>query len=153
MSRPVLITLLVLSLLTIIPASAYSARMERLAGPVSARVLDVLDGDTVTVRARVWIGADIETHVRLAGIDAPEIHGKCASERKQAQDAKDALAALVKDGTVILTDIRLEKYAGRVLARVEVSNGQDVGKSLLDAGLVRAYGGGKRRPWCDTSRH
>lgn len=38
-----------------------------------------------------------------------------------------------------------DKY-GRLLRNVLV-NGQDVGETLISAGVARAYAGG-RRPWC-----
>ena len=52
-------------------------------GPVPAEVLAVLDGDTLVVRARIWLGQDVETRIRLDGIDAPELKGKCESERRK----------------------------------------------------------------------
>jgi endonuclease YncB( thermonuclease family) len=71
---------------------------EVLAGPVSARVLEVIDGDTVVVQAQVWIGQAIEFRVRLAGIDAPELRGKCDAERALAAQARDFLAARLDAG-------------------------------------------------------
>jgi endonuclease YncB( thermonuclease family) len=49
-----------------------------LAGPVMARVIRVYDGDTILVRARIWVDQEIEIRVRLAGVDTPEIKGQCA---------------------------------------------------------------------------
>ena len=34
---------------------------ERLAGPIPARVLAVIDGDTIEVQARIWLGQEINT--------------------------------------------------------------------------------------------
>jgi len=53
---------------------------ERLPGPVLARVMTILDGDTLEVQARIWLGQAVTTRVRLDGIDAPELIGKCGAE-------------------------------------------------------------------------
>ncbi len=125
-----------------------TAKGERLAGPVPARVLNVVDGDTLVVRARVWLGTRVEARVRIDGVDAPEARGKCADERRLAQDARAYLGELVKNGVVVLRDIRFGKYAGRVVARVETPDGLNVATALVDAGRARPYTGGRREGWC-----
>jgi len=129
--------------------SAASPRSDVLPGPVFGDVLDVLDGDTIAVRMKVWIGQEVETHVRLAGIDAPELRGKCASERARAAAAKRALADLLADGKVTLYNIRLEKYAGRVLAQATNTEGDVLAQKMMDNGHARPYQGAKRQGWCD----
>ncbi len=102
------------------PLSEAGAQ-DRLAGPVPAEVLSVIDGDTIEVRAVVWLGQVVSTRVRLAGIDAPELRAKCARERALAERARAYLLARLEGGDrsrVRLRDIRYGKYAGRVLARV-----------------------------------
>lgn len=121
---------------------------ERLAGPVEAEVLRVVDGDTLVARARIWLGQTVETHVRLAGIDAPELRGKCAAERERARAAREALAHLVGGGPVTLSGIESDKFGGRVLARVSTADAQDVAAALVAGGHVRAYSGGRRAGWC-----
>lgn len=121
---------------------------ERLAGPVEAEVLRVVDGDTLVARARIWLGQTVETHVRLAGVDAPELRGKCAEEKARALAAREALARLVGDGPVMLADIESDKYGGRVLARVATGAHGDIAAALVAGGYVRAYGGGARSGWC-----
>ncbi|MGH6662858.1 MAG: thermonuclease family protein [Rhodospirillales bacterium] len=120
-------------------------------GPVPAEVLAVLDGDTLVVRARIWLGQDVETRIRLDGIDAPELKGKCESERRMAVEARDRVARLAAGGRVILRNIQYGKYAGRVVARVETPDGRDFSDALLSAGLARAYDGRRREPWCGVA--
>src|SRR3954454_8376143 len=67
-------------------------------GPISAELLRVIDGDTIEVRARIWLDLDLTTRVRLAGIDAPELNGGCAEERRLAGMAKLALAEELGSG-------------------------------------------------------
>lgn len=122
--------------------------VERLVGPVEAEVVRVVDGDTLVARARIWLGQTVETHVRLAGIDAPELRGKCAAERERARAAREALAHLVGGGPVTLSGIESDKFGGRVLARVSTADAQDVAAALVAGGHVRAYSGGRRTGWC-----
>ena len=129
-------------------STAPAGAAEVLSGPLEARVLQVLDGDTIEVAARVWPGQEVRTRVRLAGIDTPELRGKCPAEREAAERARAFLAAAVADGRVALHDVRYGKYAGRVLARVLAADGRDLGRALIDERLARPYAGGKRRPWC-----
>ncbi len=121
---------------------------EIIPGPVPALVTAVIDGDTLVVRARIWLGQDVETRIRLDGVDVPEIKGKCEDERRRAVAARDFVRALAAGGRVQLRNIQYGKYAGRVVARVETRDGGDFSEALLRAGLARAYDGRRRHPWC-----
>lgn len=126
---------------------------ETLPGPIRARVTEVIDGDTLAVQARIWLGQDVDIHVRLVGIDAPELKGKCAAERDAAAKARATLAALVglgngAGGDVTLSDVRYDKYGGRVLARVAAPDGTDLAGALLARKLARPYDGKARTGWC-----
>ena len=135
--------------LAVTPANvAHAPAAEVLPGPVPARLVRVVDGDTVVVRARIWLGQEVEIHVRLAGIDAPELRGKCAFERDLAVRARDFVVARLNGGQVRLSHIQYGKYAGRVVARVHAPDGADLSAALLQAGLAHPYKGRKRRPWC-----
>jgi len=130
------------------PLSAESLARKTLAGPVAATVLTVIDGDTLTVRAHIWVGQEVETHVRLMGVDTPELHGRCEAEKSKAQDAKLFTARLTSSGKVFLYDVRSDKYGGRVDATVRTEDGRNLADALIQAGLARHYGGGKRAAWC-----
>lgn len=119
-----------------------------LPGPVPAEVVGVVDGDTIDVRARIWLGQEVRTRVRIAGIDAPELRGACVEEKARARAARTRMEALVGGGTVVLRDIRLGKYAGRVVARVETAGGREFGALLLEEGLARPYGAARAAAWC-----
>lgn len=139
-----------LATLTLLPAAAF-ADEERLVGPVPARVLKVVDGDTVLVRARIWLGQDVETNVRLAGVDTPEKNSRCERERELARKAGDFVRAKLgeDEAWVSLMDVIHDKYGKRVVARIVTSAGEDVGALLLGAGLAHSYGGRTKRPWCE----
>jgi endonuclease YncB( thermonuclease family) len=127
---------------------AVPARAEEIfSGPVSAAVVRALDGDTLEVQAHVWLGLELTQHVRIRGIDAPELHSTCASERQMAETARDRLATLAGD-SIRLKQISNDKYGGRVDADVVNAAGTDVGQAMIAAGLVHAYAGGARGDWC-----
>jgi endonuclease YncB( thermonuclease family) len=127
------------------PQSAATA-ISRTAYPVE--VMRVIDGDTFDARVRAWPGIEIATKIRLRSIDAPETRGRCERELAQAQAAHAALAAMLAEGEVMVTQVGLDKYGGRVLAHVATRRIDDVAAALLEAGLVRRYTGGKRESWC-----
>lgn len=131
------------------PEPGYAISGEKgLAGPIVATVVRVVDGDTLIVRAHIWIGQEVETNVRLAGVDAPEMHGRCDEEKTRARDARNFTERITSAGAVLLTDIRPDKYGGRVDAKVHTAEGADVAAALIRAGLARAYDGGERGGWC-----
>lgn len=108
----------------------------------------MIDGDTVLVRARIWIRQTVDVSVRIAGIDTPEImRPSCTAERDAADKAKRTVEALIGN-EVTLHNIRLGKYAGRVVADVRTEDGIDLGAHLLDIG--EAVPEGARDPWCDA---
>jgi endonuclease YncB( thermonuclease family) len=131
--------------------SATAAAGEVLPGPIAARVLRVLDGDTLEVAARIWLEQELTVRVRLDGVDAPEARGRCPRERALALRAKDLIAGAARD-EVALTRIRYDKYGGRVVARVTGGDGRDLSESLLAEGLAHRYDGGHKRGWCDAAR-
>ena len=135
--------------LAVAVASAAAAESRRtVAGPVRAHLVRVVDGDTIEVLARIWPDHYVETLVRLAGIDAPELRGRCAHEFALAERAKARLAALLAGNRLELTGVHYGKFAGRVVARVLTEDGRDVAKVLLDEKLARPYAGGRRAAWC-----
>lgn len=128
-------------------APAAVAR-DMLPGPVPAEVVEVIDGDTIRVRAHIWLGQAVETAVRLHGINAPELRGDCERERRLAAAAKDYLARRLVGRAVRLRNIQQDKYGGRVVAQVDDDEGHNLGEELVAAGLARPYDGGNRGKWC-----
>lgn len=129
-------------------AAVPACGAERLAGPFAATVERVIDGDSLAVRVSVWLGLEVSTIVRLRGIDAPELAGRCPEERRRAAAAREALAALVAGGAVSLAAVETDKYGGRVVADVSDGSGRPLADALVGAGLARPYDGGRRAGWC-----
>ncbi len=140
--------LVVLAAVTVAASGDNPHHTDAVLGPVSAWVLRVIDVDTIAVRARIWIGQSVETRVRIAGVDTPELRGDCALEIDLATAARDLVAEAIGNAPVTLRDVRHDKFGGRVLARVERDTGEDIATLLIIAGLGRPYDGGKRAPWC-----
>ena len=122
-------------------------------GPYEARVLRVVDGDTFVARLSVWFGQEVETLVRLRGIDAPERAARCGAEAEGAERAARALADLLAAGRVSLRNVAGDKYFGRVVADAVVSAADgdfpptEVGPALIAQGVARAYDGRARATW------
>ena len=86
------------------PVAASGA--EAVLGPINARMVSVYDGDTLTVDAAPWPGLTARTLVRVAGVDTPEIRGKCQAEKDMAVRARDFVRSTV-GAQVQLTNVRL----------------------------------------------
>ncbi len=113
-----------------------------------AEIIRIIDGDTFEARVRVWPGLDVDTKVRLRGVDAAELHARCAGELAQAQAARAALEKLLSEGGVTISRVGIDKYGGRVDATIATRGTADVSAALLTGGFARAYDGGKRGSWC-----
>jgi endonuclease YncB( thermonuclease family) len=111
-------------------------------------VVRTIDGDTFEARVHLEPGLDLNTRVRLRGIDAPELKASCAQELRMAEAATGALRALLGEGDVRIFNIGPDKYAGRVVAEVATRRTGNVSTAMLAAGHARSYGGGHRNGWC-----
>ena len=137
----------------LVVAGAFAARAtDVLAGPIPARVIEVVDGDTMTVEARIWLGQRVTTRVRLAGIDTPEMRGDCDAETALADRARRHVVDLLNEQEITLHEVSYGTYAGRVVARVAAGDSSDIAQELLAAGLAQPYGGrGPRPDWCSVA--
>lgn len=140
-----------IALILFVPTCPKAA--EVFPGPITATVIDVIDGDTLRIRARIWLDQEVTVILRLAGIDTPELRSHCLVEKQFAEKAKSIIAFLTmgvdgKGQTVTLTNLRHDKYGGRVLGEVRLSDGRDLATILVTANLARSYTGGPRQGWC-----
>ena len=94
-------------------------------------VRHVLDGDTV-----ILVGG---RHVRLIGINAPELGKDGKLDQPLARQARNRLSTLVKGQQVILSyEHERQDHYGRWLAHARVSDGRSVEEILLKEGLAWA---------------
>jgi endonuclease YncB( thermonuclease family) len=143
--------LFLLVLIVTAVVSAWSPRLsagEMFRGPVKARVVRVIDGDTFVAEALLWPGHRLVVTVRLRGIDAPELKSRCWRERRAAKMARAALEGMVGHGPVAISNVAGGKYYGRVLADVATPGGTALAPALLALAVVRPYRGGRRDTWC-----
>ncbi len=139
-----------LVLFTLLAPHAARAQAPRLAGPVPAELVRVIDGDTLEVRVQVWLEQELTVRARLADVDAPELRRPgCPAERELAEQARDFVARALGEGALSLSDITHDKYARRVVARVRDAQGRDLSELLLEAGLALPYPA--RGAWCGDS--
>jgi endonuclease YncB( thermonuclease family) len=114
-----------------------------------SEIRSIYDADTFKVNIAEWpdiIGKSI--FVRVLGVDAPEIRGKCESEKAAAREAKMFTVEKLRSAkTVELRRMKRGKYF-RILAEVYL-NGVDLADLLISAGHARPYDGGTRLGWCE----
>ena len=116
---------------------------------VPGRVGYIIDGDTFACVVNLAQDIDVSVRVRIRNVDTPEIHGDCEYERSMALRAKNRLEQLIPVGTVVeLSNVKDDKYLGRIDANVADATGRDVGDILIHEKLGRPYSGGHRNPWC-----
>jgi endonuclease YncB( thermonuclease family) len=117
-------------------------------GPVLADLVDIIDGDTIRVKAYIWPNQTIETKVRIAGINAPELRAKCDREKKIAIKAKNFLKKNLSK-KLFLTNLKWGKYGGRVIADVTNFDKRNVFDEMLKLNLAVKYDPRKKRKsWC-----
>lgn len=110
---------------------------------IQVLVLFCLDGDTCQVSQEVLPGRD---RIRIANIDAPELHGKCPQETLLAQESKANLNALLRGQWVILSEVKPDFYPRRVDALITFHS-LDIGLVQVNSRLARPWTG-HREPWC-----
>lgn len=140
-----------------------------------AKVLSVYDGDTITIALEQINNNNTSStppkfasyHMRLYGVDAPELKSKDPEIKKKAIAARDFVKEQV-EGKIVTVDIFnnrhisipedcdqsrfvTEKY-GRLIGNVyycdpDYSQPRDLAKELLARGFAKPYDGGKKQMW------
>ncbi len=105
---------------------------------VRARVLRVLDGDTIEIDIRDVVARRPFTRVRLWGVDCPEIATPEHPAEPWAEEAQRLARSVIAEGPVTL---RLEPHRtrgtfGRVLAHVQPAEGPSLAEALLESGFA-----------------
>ena len=103
-------------------------------------VLRIIDGDTIEVGLPDPLSGGAVTHIRLWGIDCPEIGRAGTVTEPWAAEAR-ALTRELAEGAVVRLIIepgRIRDSFERILAHVELPDGRLLNRELLAAGLARA---------------
>ena len=131
-----------------------------------ARLVDVYDGDTITCILNVY-GGFYKFHIRISGIDTPEIKSKNESEKAKAFEARQTVLKylcpqwthpnamchrneiqdFLRDNIVIVwvECLEFDKY-GRLLAKIFPNKNceKSVSDLLLERGMAYSYDGGTK---------
>ena len=119
------------------------------------KALRIIDGDTIAINIQKEspLIQKLGLSVRIKGIDAPErgSKAKCEKERIKAEEAQkfvNELVGVIGEKELLLSEIKWDKYGGRLVAVVKVG-GVDIAKALLNRGLAVLYTGeGSKHNWC-----
>jgi len=127
------VSLLLLSLFTQ-PIWARDCTVQ--ADSFQSQVVRVSDGDTVVLND--------ERKVRLIGFNTWELTSENLRQKELAQRAKSQLESMVLNKAVILRMGKdpKDRY-GRLLAHMELTNGQDVAQAMIQNGLAAAVAVGQ----------
>ena len=116
---------------------------------IVSEVTSIYDADTFRVNIKNWpdiVGRRMS--VRVNGIDAPEMRGKCKEEKRLAKLAKQFTVKLLRSGKVIeIRNIKRDKYF-RLLADVYIDN-NSLAEALIMSNHARVYAGGTKPNWCN----
>ena len=113
------------------------------------KVTHIYDGDSFKVNINSWpniIGKEVI--IRIKGIDAPEMQGKCEKESLMARLARQHTVNLIENAfRVELKNMQRDQYF-RILADVYVDR-TNLGNSLMANKCAVRYAGGKKYNWCN----
>ena len=121
----------------LIDPSVLPAGGEPCRGPVSGKVVEIVDGDTIKVET----GRGVE-RVRLIGIDTPEVDHTGPDDECYGEEAKAFLGAMIKNKAVWLTfDSECTDDYGRTLAYVHrgLEDNEFIQRVLLKGGWASTF--------------
>jgi len=127
------------------------------------KVLDIYDGDTITVAYYLEGFNYVKSNIRLMGIDTPELKGE---QRNMGINARNYLIKLLtnvnidkeytrkeirqlinnsNENIINVLFLDFDKY-GRPLATL-YKNGNNINGILVKEGYAKQYNGGKKEQW------
>ena len=116
------------------------------------KVIKDYDCDTITIATKFPYLTSLNEssimyrfHVRLLGIDTPEMKSKNEDEKSIAHMAQKTLSDLILNKNVSLKNTSLDKY-GRILANVYMENGVELSKWAIENRFAVSYDGGTKKP-------
>jgi endonuclease YncB( thermonuclease family) len=103
------------------------------------KVLRIHDPDTMTI-GFMFANGFYKKNIRLAKIDAPELHSKVLKESKLCKLGKEYLSRLYLNKLVQINMGPMDKY-GRILATIyDLQTNESINDKLLECKFARAYG-------------
>ncbi len=96
----------------------------------NAKVIRIIDGDTVEAEIDLGFSIKITEKVRIENLNTPEIFKpKDAIEKRDGLIAKEKTKQLLENKKVTIRTQKRDRY-GRVLAKVLLSDGEDFTKYM-----------------------
>lgn len=126
----------------------------------SAKVIDVIDGDTVDLMIDLGFNIHHKIRVRLYGVNTPESRTKDLAEKAMGLQAKSFTKDwLTRHQWVFVNTIpdKNDKY-GRILAKIYSSEKIDnpttacLNTDIIQAGLAREYYGVGDKTWVEFKK-
>lgn len=110
-----------------------------------ARLLDIVDGDTMDLEVDLGFDAFVRVRVRLVAVDTPEIHF-VSRDSEEYEEGREAVAFVEDffdrhDHVILQTEKDGGRGSyGRWLATIfPPDGGDDLGQQLLDEGLAEPF--------------
>ena len=112
----------------------------------NARLVRVVDGDTIDADIELGFSVFMRDRIRLMGIDTPESRTRNLQEKSWGLAAKHRLIELLAETngefTLVTEDMEKGKF-GRVLGTIEI-NGKDANQTLIEENFAIPYEGGNK---------
>jgi len=108
----------------------------------NARIIKVVDGDTVDCILDLGFNIAFNTRLRLNGIDTMETNDKDIVKKELGLKAKARVIELILNKDVTLQSFKTDKY-GRYLANIYLGD-INVNQLLITEGLAVPYFGGTK---------
>tara|TARA_Y100000310_G_C20182854_1_gene578983 strand:- start:125 stop:493 length:369 start_codon:yes stop_codon:yes gene_type:complete len=116
-----------------------------------AKVIKIIDGDTLDAMIDLGFNTWVKKRIRLAGIDAYEARTRNKAEKKKGLAAKARVVEVLNENNneIILTSLGVGKY-GRCLGEIQVEksyiksekyHGKSLNKMLIKEGHAKEYNG------------
>lgn len=115
---------------------------------ILCRVIDVYDGDTCTILFLIR-KIPFKIKLRVLGIDTPE-KARCPDREKEAGRAVTKVVKdMINDRLFEVQLAKWDKYGGRVLGHLYLSETETLTDFLLKNGMGKPYEGRKKEDWTD----
>ena len=113
---------------------------------IYGKVINVYDGDTITVLYLFKNKIPMKIKLRIIGIDTPEIKGE-GEERKAAELIRDDIKRLILGKFFYFIMYKFDKYGGRILGDLYIKKNLTLSDYIIVNGYGKKYTGKKKENW------
>lgn len=113
-----------------------------------AKLMRVVDGDTVDAEIDLGFGVFMKQRIRLYGIDTPESRTRDLEEKERGLAAKARLSELLGKEFIVETILNKRGKFGRILGTLHVTQEDgtkmNINQQLVNEGHAKEYFGGTK---------